>query len=417
MLEGHSIICFAGEDWWYHHPHSKNHIMKRLARQNRVMFINSISMGLPSMRSRDFFAKIRRKLKSYLKFVRRSPEGIWVVTPIVTPFFSSPLGRELNKWLLIFQIRLLMFLLGFRNPLLWIAIPTARDIVGRLNESLLVYQVSDKYEANDMDHGARGGLIKSLHRALIESADIIFYSGKRLFAEAEQGREKSYLLEQAVDYQHFSAVTAKPKINPEVSAIPNPVLGYFGAIENWLVDENLIRYVSEKRPHWHWIFLGLKTSTLAVESLPNVHFLGSKNYYELPGYAAKFDICVLPWVTDNEFVNYGSAIKVREYLATGKPVVITPLYEYEPLDGVLNIARSYDHFIELVERNLSSDTVEARARRQAAVANSTWDVRVEEVSQLIEQSLRTKRDGSPRQPAPLPLATTADKPTAQQSKG
>src|ERR1044071_6163721 len=161
MLEGQSIICFAGEDWWYHHPHSKNHIMKRLARANRVMFINSISMGLPSVRSRDFFAKVRRKLKSYLKFVRRSPEGIWVVTPIVTPFFSSAWGRALNKWLLIIQLRLLMLLLGFRNPLLWIAIPTASDMVGRLSESLLIYQVSDKYEANEMDHGARAGLIRS----------------------------------------------------------------------------------------------------------------------------------------------------------------------------------------------------------------------------------------------------------------
>ncbi|KAF0190560.1 MAG: hypothetical protein FD167_6096, partial [bacterium] len=166
MLSGHSIICFAGEDWWYHHPHSKNHIMKRLARNNRVMFINSISMGLPSVRSKDFFSKVRRKLKSYLKFVRRSPEGIWVVTPIVTPFFSSAWGRALNKYLLIIQLRILMLLLGFSNPVLWIAIPTAKDIVGKLTEKLLIYQVSDKYEANDMDHGARGGLIRSLHQEL-----------------------------------------------------------------------------------------------------------------------------------------------------------------------------------------------------------------------------------------------------------
>src|SRR5437773_5049610 len=92
-LSGQSIVCFAGEDWWYHHPHSKNHIMKRLARENRVMFVNSISMGLPSVRSADFFAKIRRKLRSYAKFVRRSPEGILVVTPVVTPFFGSRAGR------------------------------------------------------------------------------------------------------------------------------------------------------------------------------------------------------------------------------------------------------------------------------------------------------------------------------------
>src|SRR5262249_37586898 len=139
MIEGHSIICFAGEDWWYHHPHSKNHIMKRLANANRVMFINSISMGLPSVRNRDFFAKVRPKMEGFLKFCASSPVGNWVVTPIVTPFFSSSFGRWLNKWLLILQIRILMLLLGFHSPLLWIAIPTARDLVGKLGESLLVY--------------------------------------------------------------------------------------------------------------------------------------------------------------------------------------------------------------------------------------------------------------------------------------
>jgi glycosyltransferase involved in cell wall biosynthesis len=394
MLKGHSIICFAGEDWWYHHPHSKNHIMKRLARQNRVMFINSISMGLPSVRNRDFLAKVRRKLKSYMKFVRRSPEGIWVVTPIVTPFFSSPLGRWLNKWLLILQIRILMLLLGFHRPLLWIAIPTAKDVIGNFGESLLVYQVSDKYEANSMDHGSRGGLIRDLHEQLQARADLIYYSGKRLFAEVESYREKSHLLEQAVDFDHFASTTARsfPAPSPEMAAIAKPILGYFGAIETWLVDQELVRYVSERRPDWHWVFIGLKTRRLDIESLPNVHFLGSKNYYDLPSYASQFDICVLPWVTDNEFVNYGSAIKVREYLATGKPVVITPLYEYESLDGILRIARSYDHFIELVEEALQEKDPSRRSSRQAAVVGSTWDTRVEEVSLLIEETLR-RRNG------------------------
>lgn len=388
MIEGRSVICFAGEDWWYHHPHSKNHIMKRLARRNKVMFINSISMGLPSVRSRDFFAKIRRKLKSYLKFVRRSPEGIWVVTPIVTPFFSSRLGRTLNRILLILQLRLLMLLLGFRNPILWVAIPTAKDIVGNLNESLLIYQVSDKYEANAMDHGERGKLISELHEQLQRAAHIVYYSGRRLFEEAKY-REKSYLLEQAVDFEHFSSVT-RDTFNPpeEINSIPKPVLGYFGAIESWLVDEKLIAYVSKKRPHWHWVFLGLKTHRLAVEELENVHFLGSKNYADLPAYASCFDVCVLPWVTDNEFVSYGSAIKVREYLATGKPVVITPLYEYEPMDGIVRIARSYDHFIELCEEALQERDPALRSLRQNAVKSSTWDKRVEEVSALIESRFK-----------------------------
>jgi glycosyltransferase involved in cell wall biosynthesis len=395
MLKGRSVICFAGEDWWYHHPHSKNHIMKRLARENRVMFVNSISMGLPSVRSGDFFIKIRRKLKSYAKFVRRSPEGIVVVTPVVLPFFGSAWGRAVNRLLLVAQIRLLMLLFGFGRPVLWVAIPTAKEVVGKLGEEVLVYHVSDKYEANNMDHAVRSDLIASMHRELIDRADLVYYSGRKLFEEASRGREKSYLLEQAVDFDHFASTTAREHATPpDIAHVPHPCLGYFGMIDYWLVDQALIRYVAERRPEWHWVFIGLKTKDLEVEALPNVHMLGSRNYYDLPAYAAHFDVCVLPWVTGNEFINYGSAIKVREYLATGKPVVITPLYEYEPFDGVLRIARSYDHFIELAEAALTDRDPAARAARQAAVRDKTWDVRAEEVSRAIEALISRRANGA-----------------------
>src|SRR5712692_8905899 len=148
-LSGESIVCFAGEDWWYHHPHSKNHILKRLAKHNRVLFVNSITMGLPSIGNPDFFQKIRRKLRSYLRWLRKAPEGLWVMTPINVPFYGSRAVRALNRLLLVFQLRLVMFILNLRNPIVWVAIPTAADIVSSLGAKLLVYQVSDKYDVNE----------------------------------------------------------------------------------------------------------------------------------------------------------------------------------------------------------------------------------------------------------------------------
>ena len=394
MLENESIICFAGEDWWYHHPHSKNHLMRRFARAgNRVMFVNSISMGLPSVKSPDFFNKIRRKLRSYAKMVRRTEEGIIVVSPIVTPFYSSPLGRALNKFLLVAQIRLLMVIFRMRRPILWVAIPTAREVVGRLGERVLIYQVSDKYDANRMDHATSGRVIADMHERLLALARLVYYSGRKLFEEDlaahPEIRGKAKMLQQAVDYDHFASATSRDwEPPPDIAKVPSPRLGYFGAIETWLLDQELIRYVSLRRPEWQWVLLGLKSARLGVEELPNVHYLGSKPYSEMPRYAAMFDVCVLPWVTDNEFVSYGSAIKVREYLATGKPVVITPLYEYESLDGILRISRGYDDFILKVEGALSRDSDEERRARQGAVRESTWDARAEEVSREIEGLLR-----------------------------
>src|SRR3989442_10748525 len=148
-LSGESIVCFAGEDWWYHHPHSKNHILKRLARHNRVLFVNSITMGLPSIGNPDFFQKIRRKLRSYLRWLRKVPEGLWVMTPINVPLYGSPVARALNRLLLILQLRLVMLILNLRDPIIWAAIPTAADIVSSLGGKLLVYQVSDKYDFNE----------------------------------------------------------------------------------------------------------------------------------------------------------------------------------------------------------------------------------------------------------------------------
>ncbi|HVF88471.1 MAG TPA: glycosyltransferase [Blastocatellia bacterium] len=393
MLKNESIICFAGEDWWYHHPHSKNHLMRRFARAgNRVMFVNSISMGLPSMRSPDFFNKIRRKLRSYAKMVRRTEEGIIVVSPIVTPFYSSPLGRALNRVLLVAQVRLLMLVFGMKRPVLWVAIPTAREVVGRLGERALIYQVSDKYDANRMDHATSGGVIADMHDDMLARATLVYYSGRKLFEEDvvahPEIEAKAKMLQQAVDYEHFASATSREWQAPvELEATSSPRLGYFGAIETWLLDQELIRYVSGRRPEWQWVLLGLKSARLDIEDLPNVHYLGSKPYSEMPRYAAAFDVCVLPWVTDNEFVSYGSAIKVREYLATGKPVVITPLYEYESLDGILRISRGYDDFILKVEDALSRDSDEKRRARQEAVRGSTWDARSEEVSREIERLL------------------------------
>src|SRR5436190_16932307 len=324
MIRDQSIICFAGEDWWYHHQHSKNHIMRRLARAgNRVVFVNSISMGLPSLASRDLFSKIKRKLRSYSRPVRVTEEGIVVASPPVLPFYSSRLSRTINRWLLVAQIKLLMVALDMRKPILWIAIPTAREVVGRLGEQVLIYQVSDKYDANKMDHATASNIIAEMHSELLARADLVYYSGRKLFEEERVAHPeiagKARLLEQAVDYDHFASASSQDLEQPgDIAGLPHPRLGYFGAIEPWLLDQELIRYVSRKRPEWHWVLVGLRASPLEIESLTNVHYLGSKPYSSMPGYAAAFDVCVLPWVTDNEFVTYGSPIKVREYLATGK---------------------------------------------------------------------------------------------------
>lgn len=392
MLHDVSIICFGGEDWWYHHPHSKNHLMRRFARAgNKVIFVNSISMGLAPMKSKELVPRITRKLKSYAKLARSTEEGITVVSPAIIPFFGTRAATIANRRLLTGQISGLARRRGLANPILWIAIPTAVEIVGRLNESLVIYHVSDKYDANTMDHATDPAFIRSLHERAIDAADLIFYSSRKLLSEATRGLERSHLLEQAVDFDHWSKISGGGlRIAAEVEKIPRPRMGYFGAIEPWLVDQELIKQAARERSDWNWIFIGNKSRGLEIESLPNVHFLPPVSYQDLPNYAAGFDVCVLPWSTDVPFTSYGSAIKVREYLASGKPVVIAPLPEYESMNKVLRIGRSRDQFLELVDEALREEGAAQAEIRQDSVRDGTWDARAEWVSELIESALKEK---------------------------
>ncbi|MET0623133.1 MAG: glycosyltransferase [Pyrinomonadaceae bacterium] len=391
MLTGKSLVCFGGEDWWYHHPHSKNHLMRRFARAgNRVVFVNSISMGLPGLGNKDLLPRVARKLRSYAKLARTTPEGITVVSPAALPFFGSRAARAVNRALLAAQVGALARSRGLVRPVLWVAIPTAAEMIGRLDESLVVYHVSDKYDENSMDHATDAATIRRLHEHALERADLVFYSGRKLLEEAATARERSHLLEQAVDFEHWSRVGGGLEVAEAVARIPRPRLGYFGAVEPWLIDQELIKRAAVERPEWQWVFIGNKSRGVEVESLPNTHFLPAVPYDELPRYAAGFDVCVLPWETERAFTSYGSAIKVREYLATGKPVVISPLPEYEPMRDVLRIARSREDFFRLVEEALAEDDPRAALLRQKSVEGGTWDARAEWVSGLIEEALARK---------------------------
>lgn len=379
-LNGEVIVCFAGEDWYYHHPHSKNHLLSRFATGNRVLFVNSISMGLPRVTNADFLLKIRRKLGSYLRWLSRAKPGLWVLSPICLPFFGSWIVRHLNRVVLHWQVRLAMRVCGMRGrPIVWACTPFVADAVKSLNPKLLLYQVSDKYEANE-DTATSRALIAEYHENLRSQAAVVLYSGRKLYEEAAEAHK--FFMEQAVDFDHFSEPAAETAA--EIASIPRPTFGYMGWID-YVMDVPLIEHVARRRPNWHWVFIGRKSNLVEITA-PNVHFLGPKGYAELPRYLRHIDVCVLPWRQQHEFTSYGSAIKVREYLATGKPIIMSPLYEYRNFPGI----RTYgcaDEFIAMAEEALREEPHRGR-ERQDLVRNCTWDARALQIGTLIHDLLR-----------------------------
>jgi glycosyltransferase involved in cell wall biosynthesis len=297
------------------------------------------------------------------------------MTPVNLPFYGTRWARVLNGWLLSAQVRLAMRICRISRPILWVAIPSAAVVADKIPASLVLYHVSDKYDANE-DSALDVSVVRAFDRHLKDIADLVVYSGRRLFEEAKEPNK--YFLEQAVDYEHFAKEA--PHTATDIATVPRPILGYFGAMD-FIMDVELITEVCRRRPEWHWVLIGQRSNLSAIDAT-NVHYLGPKPYGQLPEYIRRFDVCVLPWKLSSVFTSYGSAIKVREYMATGKPVVMAPLYEYRNAPGV-RFYETPDEFIEAVEEALNRDTPQEREQRQAFVRQATWDVRTRQLAQLL----------------------------------
>jgi hypothetical protein len=241
-----------------------------------------------------------------------------------------------------------------------------------------------------------------MDRRLKSRAAVVMYSGRKLFAEADVPHR--YFLEQAVDFDHFA--TPSTEIAEDVACITRPILGYFGYMD-YIMDTALIEEVARLRPEWHWVFIGRKSNLVEI-SAPNVHFLGPKEYAELPKYVRQIDVFVLPWRQDNVFTSYGSAIKVREYLATGKPVVISPLHEYLNTPGV-RIYRTKQEFLDAIEEALQQDSVSDKQLRQSVVRNATWDTRARDLGKLIAGLLLGRTSQPMQDKCKIPVLASPDR--------
>jgi len=134
-LEGHDIVCFAND--WDSDPLSKKHIMTRLARDNRVLWIDSLGMRNPQPSARDF-SRAWTKLRRSFRGIRQVDDNLWVHAPLVIPYHGVPLVRSFNRRLLQHSLRRACRRLGFSRPILWSFLPTTADLVGGLDEKLVV---------------------------------------------------------------------------------------------------------------------------------------------------------------------------------------------------------------------------------------------------------------------------------------
>ncbi|MGZ7013049.1 MAG: glycosyltransferase [Acidimicrobiales bacterium] len=373
-------ICFSAQDWWYHNQaHSDFQLLRRVGQRRPVLLVNSIGLRVPLPgRSTQPLRRIGRKLQSVARRTTRpdpSNPGFHVMTPLPFPSYGSPTARRIGAWLVRVQIeraarRIGVIQPGRPDPVIVLTIPTAIDVASDIPHSALVMNRSDKHSGFPE---ADGQVVRELEIRSLGAAQRIFYSAQALMLdEAEFTGDRARLLDHGVDVVHF---TPRPEreIPTDLREIPGPRVGFFGGLDDYLVDFDLLEVLARSLPDVQLVLIGDATCSLdGLEALDNVHILGFKSYAEIPAYGSGFDVGLMPW-KDNEWIRHSNPIKLKEYLALGLPIVSTDFPEVHRYEHLVRIARSPQEFVKAVEQTLQDGGLATPAERRAAVEHSTWD--------------------------------------------
>jgi glycosyltransferase involved in cell wall biosynthesis len=391
MLTHENIVCFAKD--WTEDPTSNNHVMRMLARDNRVLWLNSIAMRTPKLTSGRDLKKIRDKILGFAKGPTKvdvgaaNGSGLEVYTPIVLPLPHSDVATAINEKILKQSIGLLRRRRGMKDFQLWTFLPTVEKYFGKLGESFRVYYCTDEF--SHFSHLDKDRIV-AMERALIQKADIVFCTARTLVERKGQYNPNTFLASHGVDYAHFAkSLDPGTKVADEIAHLEGPVIGFVGLLENW-VDLDAIAYMAGRHPDWSFVIIGramVDISKYAVHK--NMLFLGRKPYADLPSYTKKFDVALIPF-TLNELTRNVNPIKLREYFSAGLPVVSSDMPEVRYYEECL-IAKSHEDYDALVQKALREDSPERRRARSDAMKKETWEEKVKALGEHIARVREQKR--------------------------
>lgn len=367
------LIVF-GEDWGAH-PSSTQHIVSRLARTRRVLWVNSIGLRRPRLAARDagrLVAKARAALGQRPSARVEAPAGVRVVAPFAVSWPGSRAAAAFNRRVLGARLRTEIARHELKDHALWTSLPTALPLVGALGERACVYYCGDDFGAlAGVDHAP----VVAMERDLAARADLIIAASEPLAARFNA--QRTLLAPHGVDYDLFA--TPAPRA-PEL-ATDRPTAGFYGSLAEW-IDVPALAAAARALPHWDFVFIGpVQTDVSELAALPNVRMLGPRPHGELPRFSQHWSASLLPF-RDTAQIRACNPLKLREYLAAGSPIVSTLFPAMAAYADCLTVCANPADLAQAIER-AQADAVRNELRR-ARVAAESWDARARAVEDAIE---------------------------------
>ncbi len=394
MIKNKDIICISSIDWdfiWQGHQQ----IMSTLAKNgNRVLFIENTGVRPPNFQD---LPRLKKRIYNWfhsVKGIRREAENLYIYAPLILPFPYSRLARWINRHLIMSVLERWIKSVGFSSPIIWTFLPTGivLDIINSIGGSLVIYYCIDNFSVSS----PFASRIRESEKKVIQNADIVFVTAKNLYDWCSQYNKDVHLFPFGVNLEVYEKARGKDTPVPhDLASLKHPIVGYVGGIHKW-IDLELVKFLAKKDENKTFVFVGpVQTNVKELEDIPNIHFLGQKQYEELPGYVKNFDVCVIPYLI-TEYTKNVYPTKLTEYLTLGKSVISTAIPEVKAFnqrnDNVVFVGNSKEEFSSLIDKALAQETSEeiAQKRMRIAADEGDWKIKIEKMSGLIDKKLIAK---------------------------
>ncbi len=291
---------------------------------------------------------------------------------------------------------------AFDRPLLWYYSPMDSTwSLGHFENRGVVYDCMDELSQFT---GAPPELVEAESR-LIDNADVVFTGGYNLGEKKAQQHDNVHTFGCGVEVDHFGQARDRSRPVPaDIDFARRPILGYFGVVDERL-DYALIDEIARRRPDWSVCMVGpvVKVDPGHLPHAPNLYWLGGRDYQVLPDYCRAFDVCLMPFAMNKatEFIN---PTKGLEYMATGRPIVSTPVRDVvRQWSDIVRIADTPERFERAVEEALQAGGECGRVQQGLElVQTKSWEATVARMQELIREAISTPDRRSAGRIEPLP---------------
>lgn len=363
------IVCFSHLRWNFVFQRPQ-HLLSRFSMGQRVFFIEE-----------PIFEEISEaKISEY-----QCSTGVIVLTPHLPHGLSHEDVLSIQKSLVDKSLEEK----SITNYLVWYYTPMAIPFSRHLNPKLVVYDCMDELSA--FKNAPKEILI--LEEELLTIADVVFTGGMNLYEYKKNKHNNIHGIPSSIDREHFASGKGMPAPQDQ-SEIKHPIAGFYGVIDERM-DIKLLEAVASRLTEWNFVILGpvVKISHEDLPKLPNIHYLGGKNYKELPLYLQGWDVALLPFAL-NESTRFISPTKTPEYLAADKPVVSTAITDvvtpYGEL-GLVHIANNAEEFADkILEAYKQKDDTSWLGKVDEFLSQNSWDKTWDKMRNIILKTLGEK---------------------------